>query len=274
MEITTDDGTRITGTFYEATQAKGAVLIVSAMGVAQTFYAKQARWLAANGFHTLTFDYRGIAASRRGPLKDERADIVTWAEQDTAAALQALKDRVGALPITWVGHSLGGQIVPFVSNHTLAAKVVTVATGSGYWRENAAQLKRKSWLFWFVAVPIATPLFGYFPGRRLGMVGDLPRNAIAQWKKWCMSKDYAVGDGPEVRQRYASVKTPIVSLSFTDDDMMSEQNIRSIHGFYTGAQPTLRRFSPSELSVKQVGHFGFFRQEALWSSLLLPALAS
>ena len=57
----------------------------AAMGVPQSFYAAFARWLAAEGFHAATFDYRGMGRSRRGSLRDVEADILTWAEQDTAA---------------------------------------------------------------------------------------------------------------------------------------------------------------------------------------------
>jgi predicted alpha/beta hydrolase len=218
-----------------------------------------------------------MGRSLKGPLAKVDADIITWSQQDAAAALEALGTRSQGVPISWIGHSLGGQIVPFVPNRTRAAKIVTVATGSGYWLENAAPLRRKVWFFWYGAVPLATPLFGYFPGKRLGMVGDLPRGVIRQWRKWCLNKEYAVGaEGPATRQLFADVKTPITSFSFTDDDMMSEQNVRSIHGFYKGASPALVRLSPQALGVKRVGHFGFFRpemREPLWQKLVEPELA-
>jgi predicted alpha/beta hydrolase len=183
--------------------------------------------------------------------------------------------RAAGLPITWIGHSLGGQIVPFVNGQV--AKVITVATGSGYWRENAAPLRRKVWLFWFLAVPLATPLFGYFPGKKLGMVGDLPRGVIRQWKRWCMHPEYALGDGEEMRARFASVTTPITALSFTDDEMMSDANTTSIHAFYTGAPKKLLRLAPRDVGVKRIGHFGFFRaemREPLWDGLVAAELSA
>ena len=156
------------------------------------------------------------------------------------------------------------------------SKIVTIATGSGYWRQNAAPLKRKVWLFWFFAVPLATPLFGYFPGKRLGMVGDLPRGVIRQWKKWCMQPDYAAGDSLDMRARYAGVTTPMAALSFTDDEMMSEASIASIHALYTAAPRTMRRVDPRDVGLPRIGHFGFFRAEMrapLWDALLRGELA-
>ena len=122
--------------------------------------------------------------------------------------------QAGDLPVTWISHSLGGQIIPFVPNRERADKIVTIATGSGYWKENAPPLRKKVWLFWYGAVPLTTPLFGYFPGKRLGMVGDLPKGVIKQWRRWCMDKDYAVGaEGPAVRAKFDAVTTPITNVS-------------------------------------------------------------
>ena len=277
VELRANDDFSLAAALFPAERAKGAVLIVPAMGVPQRFYAPLASFLAERGFTTLTFDFRGIGGSKHGPLAKLDADIVAWAERDTAAALDLLAEKAPGLPITWLGHSLGGQIVPFVPNHAIADKIITVATGSGYWRENAWQTRRKVWLFWFGAVPLATPLFGYFPGKKLGMVGDLPKGVIHQWRRWCLDRDYAAGaEGPRVRAMYADVKTPITSLSFTDDEMMSAINVAKIHGLYERAPKQMRRFEPKELGVGRVGHFGFFRpaMREQWEAHLLGELAA
>ncbi len=279
LTVETADGVALAARHYAAGAGRrGAVFIVPAMGVSQSFYAAFARWLVERGFDALTFDYRGMGLSRRAPLRTIDADIVTWAEHDVQAALRALRRAAPDVPITWFGHSLGGQIIPFVEDRAGVDKIITVATGSGYWRENAPALRRRVWIFWWVAVPLLTPLFGYFPGRRLGMVGDLPRNVVRQWRTWCLDPEYAVGwGGQAMRQRFASVGTPITSLSFTDDEMMSAANIASIHGFYTGAPRHMLRLEPRQLGVRRIGHFGFFRdelREALWERRVLPELAT
>src|ERR1044071_3233287 len=51
--------------------ARGAALIVPAMGVPQAFYAPFATWLAEVGVHALTFDYRGTGRSSRRPVREE-----------------------------------------------------------------------------------------------------------------------------------------------------------------------------------------------------------
>lgn len=278
--VTTEDETALVARFYSPPgpvgPPRGAVLIVGAMGVPQRFYQAFASWLAGEGFHAATFDFRGMGLSHQGSLRRVDADIITWAEQDTQAVLRALRARAPGLPITWIGHSLGGQIVPFVPDRDGVEKIVTIATGSGYWRENQPQLRRKVWLMWWGAVPIMTPLFGYFPGKRLGMVGDLPRNVIRQWRSWCLHPEYAVGDGPEVRALYAGVTTPLTALAFTDDEMMSDANTRAIHACYRGTAPVIHRLSPAELGVARIGHFGCFRADLrgpLWDGRIRGELA-
>lgn len=278
-DVLTADQTPIAARFFAPWRGapRGAALIVPAMGVPQSFYAPFASWLAGEGLVAATFDYRGTYASLRGPLASVDADIVKWAEEDTAAVLSALEARARGLPVTWIGHSLGGQIVPFVRDRGAVEKIVTIATGSGYWRENAPALRRKVWLFWWGAVPLATPLFGYFPGKRLGMVGDLPRGVVDQWRRWCLSPEYAVGDGEETRALFASVTTPITALSFTDDEMMSAANTDSIHGHYTSAPRKMVRLDPSDVGVPRIGHFGFFRAEMrqpLWEGRVREELAT
>ncbi len=86
----------------------------------------------------------------------------------------------------------------------------------------------------------------------------------------------AVGvEGESVRARYAAVRSPLVSISFTDDEYMSARNTASLHGLYSGAPQVARRISPADAGVARIGHFGFFRgkfAEPLWRRYLLPEL--
>lgn len=274
LKFQTDDGFELSGVLYgDPSQARAGLVIAPAMGVAQGYYAPFARWLTQHGVVVLSFDYRGMGASRPAEharsLRGFDADIHTWAERDAAAALATLDALVGAhKPIHWLGHSLGGQIFGLVPNRERVHRMVTVGTGSGYWLENAPPLKRMVWWLWFFVVPVVLPLAGYFPGRRLKKVGDLPAGVIAQWRRWCLHRDYMMGEGGDtLRRQYARVGTPILSLSFTDDEFMSARNIESLHGFYAGAPRTMKRIAPAEVGERRIGHFGFFRPQfeaTLW----------
>ena len=262
--------------FHPAGEARGVVLIVPAMGVEQRFYAAFAQWLAERGFVAVTFDYVGMGLSRQGPLRDLNVDVIGWGRHDCSAMLDAVTAAAGTLPVFWIGHSLGGQILPFVRGSERIRRAFTIATGSGYWRENTRSLRNRAWLLWYLIAPLVTPLAGYFPGQRLGMVGDLPRGVIEQWRRWCLHPEYAVGaEGKAVREAYSAVRTPITAISFTDDEMMSGRNTESLHGFYRAAPQTAKRIAPKQIGAERIGHFGFFRRqfaESLWAPYLLPDL--
>jgi predicted alpha/beta hydrolase len=276
--VRTADGRELAARFFAPDGApKGAVLIVPAMGTLQDYYRAFATWLAGQGFLVATFDYRGTGRSRTGPLRGFKADILDWARLDCAAMIEVLGNKNPGVPLYWIGHSLGGQILALVPNRERIAKAVTVATGSGYWLETVPSLRPKAFWLFHVVTPIALALWGYFPGRTLRKIGDLPKGVMAQWRAWCLNPHYSYGaEGDEVRAQYAAVRTPIVSLSFSDDEMMSLRGTEAMHGYYSGAPRRMKRISPRDIGVPRIGHFGFFRaafEGPLWKGYLLPELA-
>jgi len=267
--VSLPDGSRfVAQIFTPADSPLATVLVSGAMGVAQRYYTQFAQWLAARGFTVATFDYRGIGQSAPRSLRHTSVDILDWAHGENATMLATLKQRAPDRPLFVVGHSLGGQLVGMIPNRHLIDGVIIVASGSGYWRTTSPPARRNSLLLWHVLVPLLTPLFGYFPGKRLGAVGNLPRGVIKQWRRWCLHPEYMMGETRfDLRQQFSQVLTPMLSLSFTDDEMMSAESADALHGFYASAPIEHRRLAPAEVDAKRIGHFGFFRpafQESLW----------
>ena len=267
--IVTDDGAKLSAhSFGDAQSARAGVLIVPAMGVEQQYYAPFAHWLFEQGYFAVTFDYRGVGHSRQGSLRHEKADVMTWAQHDAASMVDWIGQRIDGKPLGWIGHSLGGQILGLLRNADRIAAMATVAAGSGYWREYTPGLRRIAPLLWYAIVPTLLPLFGYFPGRRLNMIGDVPAGVMRQWRSWCLDPDYLFGvEDSRWRVTYSTLQQPILSLSFTDDEYMSARNIESLHAFYSGTPQTLRRIEPRDVGADRIGHFGFFRRrhaDALW----------
>jgi predicted alpha/beta hydrolase len=251
-----------------AAAARGAVLIGGAMGVRQSFYRPFAQWLATQGYLVATFDYRGVGDSRTAPLRGFEADLFAWA-RDTDAAIDALISRAGEVPLYVVGHSLGAQLPGLLENRDRLAGLVSIAAGSGYWRDNAPGLKRYVLYFWHVLVPLATAMCGYFPGARLRKVGDLPRGVVLQGRRWCLDPRYHVGaEGAAVRERFAAARFPLVALSLTDDELMTERGTRVLVDCYANAPRRVERVAPGDVAARRIGHFGFFRESfapTLWA---------
>jgi len=254
--------------YHRASQPRAALIIAPAMGVNQSFYASFARWLADEGYVAYTFDYRGTGASRpAGSLRGFRADVLDWAKLDCAALIEHASAEQPGLPIYWIGHSVGAQIVGLIPNHTRLSGMLSVAAGSGYHRHNAAPLRYYAPLLWHTIAPLALRIAGYFPGKRLRLVGDLPYGVMEQWRKWCLAPDYLGSESDEVREQLARVQLPITAWSMRDDEMMTWSGTRALFGLYKSAPLELTRLDPAQHGVPSIGHFGFFRsaaREALW----------
>jgi predicted alpha/beta hydrolase len=260
--LTASDGTRLAARIYAPPgAARGSVVVGGAMGVRQEFYAGFAQWLAGQGWRVTTFDYRGSGDSAPESLRGFKADLFDWT-RDYEAAIDAAHAALPGAPLYLLGHSLGAQLPGLLANQDKVSGLLSVAAGSGYWRENAPQLKRIVPYFWFVLVPLATRLFGYFPGKKLRKVGDLPAGVIMQWRKWCLNPRYSVGaEGEAVRQAYARARFPVHALSISDDELMTLRGTHSLVGLYENAPTQVQRIVPSDLSVRRIGHFGAFRAE-------------
>ncbi|HEX7890153.1 MAG TPA: alpha/beta fold hydrolase [Ramlibacter sp.] len=265
------DNARIAGRVHEPSGlVQGSVVIGGAMGVRQDFYAPFAEWLARQGWRVSTFDYRGSGDSAPATLRGYQADLFDWT-RDYEAAIDEAHEALPHAPLYLLGHSLGAQLPGLLSNQHKVSGLLSVAAGSGYWRENAPRLRRIVPYFWFVLVPVATRLFGYFPGRKLRMVGDLPAGVVMQWRRWCLNPRYSVGaEGELVRQAYARARFPVLALSITDDEMMTLQGTHSLVSLYENAPRHVEQIAPGELQVRRIGHFGPFRSEQetkLWPRL-------
>lgn len=245
--------------YGDAAHARSAVLLAGALGVPMSYYADFAQWLAREGHLVLCYDYRGYGASRAGvPLSQVRADLHDWA-RDTDAALLALAEQAPGRPLYLIGHSLGAQLPGLLAHRQRLAGLVCVAAGSGHWRFNPAPLRHVMPAFWHALVPLLTALFGYYPGRRLRLVDDLPRGVVLQWRRWCLHPHYHLGvEGTALREAFAALRFPVTALSIDDDAMMSAEGTRALLGWYTGARRSHEQVRPAP--GERIGHLGFFRR--------------
>ncbi len=268
VTVTASDGYRLAAhRFDPETAPKGSVVIAAAMAVPQSFYAEFAGWLAGQGYAVWTFDYRGTGESRQGPMRGAPGDLTDWLGKDYEAVLKCAAAAYPQLPLFAIGHSFGGQCVPLIPSRGLLSGLVNIAVGSGAMRHNTPPIRRVAPLLWYLLVPLLCPLFGYFPGARIGLIGDVPSGAMRQWRRWCLSPDYILGGEPGARQAYASARFPVLGLTFADDEMLLESGCRLLHEAYAEGIVDYRVIEPGQLGMQRIGHSGFFRarsRDALW----------
>jgi predicted alpha/beta hydrolase len=267
LELVAGDGERLAAHRYDPPgEVIGSVVIAPAMAISQNFYSGFARWLATQGFVAWTFDYRGTGASLRGSMRGAPGNLNQWCGQDYEAALLAAHGLHPQQPLFALGHSFGGQCAPLLPSRRLLSGLVNIAVGSGAMRHNTRGIRRQAPLLWYLLVPVLCPLFGYFPGARVGVIGDLPSGAVRQWRRWCLDPDYLLGAEPRARDAYASAAYDVLGLTFPDDELLLEAGSRLLHSAY--CRPVdYRVVSPESVGMSRIGHSGFFRtqsQATLW----------
>jgi predicted alpha/beta hydrolase len=277
IQLTTSDGMVLGAMrFTPQEPARAVIVLPAAMGVKQDFYAPFAQFLAEQGFAVLTFDYRGMGQSVppefRRSLRGFKADLFDWAERDYNAVLHAAKAWQPDVPLLVIGHSLGGQLPGLLPDNHLIDGLLTIAVGSGYWQDQPPKLKRSVWFLWYFAVPVYTRLFGYFPGKKVRKVGNLPKGVIYQWARWCRSPHYTIdAGGAPIRAGFEQMRIPLLCMSFTDDELMSRRSIDRLHDKYKNASQERRYIKPQDVGARRIGHFGFFRPQfeaTLWQQAL------
>lgn len=253
-----------TGALDSAPRAR-VIVVASATGVRRGFYAGFASYLATRGFDVVTFDYRGIGASRPEG-KSATVTMRDWGELDLAAVVAWAADVLGDGRVSVVGHSVGGQLLGLLPEPSRIRAAVTIGAQSGDYRLWPMPSRLLMALLWYGVVPSVTKMVGYLPGK-LGIGEDLPPGVALEWARWCRTPDYLVGDGGDSRRAsFARLEAPVLAYGFDDDGYAPEAAVDALMSFYTGASVERRQLGRSD---GRFGHFGFFRRrhESLWGEV-------
>lgn len=267
LRIPALDGFELAATLYEPERERengAAVLVSSATAVRRGYYDGFARHLADQGFSVLTYDYRGIGGSRPRSLVGFKARMRQWGQQDLAGILEWIAGHLRPRKLLVVGHSVGGQIVGLAENNERIDGLLAVAAQSGYWGHWPSPARWDIALRWFVLVPLLTRLYGYLPGK-FGTKEDLPGGVAREWARWGRRSDYLFEEA--LRAGFERFRKPILAYSFADDPYAPRAAVEGLLDFYSEADVTHRHIFPADISVDEIGHFGFFRdrfQETLW----------
>jgi predicted alpha/beta hydrolase len=268
------DGTALAGHFWQGeTAARGTVIVNPATGVLARYYHRYARFLAGHGFAAITYDYRGIGLSRPGRLRGSAIRWRDWGERDFAAvvAWARARDPRGFLGV--VGHSIGGFLPGYAANAPAVDRMLTMGAQFAYWPDYARRARLAMLLRWHALMPALTLAAGYFPGRRLGWLEDLPAGVALEWafRGPRVETSYPPADQAPLLARFAAFRAPILAIGLTDDPFGTIAAIRRGLGYYRGAERVQVALRPAELGHDAIGHFGLFhsRHEAgFWQATL------
>jgi predicted alpha/beta hydrolase len=271
------DGYKLGATLFLPRGAKShAVLINSATAVPRKIYRGVAGYLARRGCAVLTYDYRGIGDSRQKAVEGYnqprslvgfKASMSDWAALDVTSAVDWMRERYHQLPLGYVGHSFGGQVLGLLSNNTEVARALLVASQAGYWKLMASPERYRVYaMLNFAGLPL-TRLLGYMPGWT-GLGEDLPKGVFEQWVRWVMSERYLFTD-PKLPglSNFAKYRGALRALCISDDPWATRPAVEMLCAGFSSITPDILTVTPADVGAAKIGHFGFFRPEhrdTLW----------
>jgi predicted alpha/beta hydrolase len=250
-----------------------AVLVSSGTGYPMGFYERFARHLAARGCAVLLYDMRGIGASRPQDLAAMQMSYEDWGRLDMPAALDALIEAFPRLPVSHVGHSVGGHFAGFMPNHARIARHAFVSVGSGYWGDHFRSYNPAELFFWWLYGPWSLLRHGYIKSGRLWRGADLPRGVFLPWRRWCQDPLYftrRLATSDLQPNSFADVTAPIRSWIFSDDPIANRRTAPVMLAVYPAAPSEIVERAPADYGVARIGHDGAFRRgmEPLWDEIL------
>ncbi len=249
----------------------GLVLISAATGVPARYYAPFASALAERGLVALTYDYRGVGASRPPKLRGFGARMRDWIDLDAEGVIGWARRTYPGLPLLAVGHSLGGHAIGLChgSRHLAGGAMVSSAVAwIGYVQGAAERLRGRALLR--VVGPALTVALGYAPTRSLGLGTDMPGPAFLEWAHWIGQRRYFFDDATmDAAARFARVRAPLLLIGADDDTWTPAPSIDLLGTYFTGAPRERWQIAPTD-ATGRVGHAGFFRKQhkdILWPRL-------
>ena len=246
------------------------VVVAPATSVRARYYARFAQHLQHHGCTVLTFDYRGIGASRPPSLRRFDASWFEWGAQDLEAVLRHGADAFPERDLMAVGHSIGGVLIGLAPSAAALRRVFTVGAQYAHWRDYAAGQRLRMLAQWHVLMPAVTALWGYFPGQALGIMEDTPRGVVWDWARSHARLERTARrnlGADALQQRYDGVRAQLLALSIADDPFGTVPAIERALAYFRQAQVRHLRLDHSAQGGEPIGHFAYFHsryEQALW----------
>lgn len=273
LTVTCRDGYVLRGHLWEpatAAQDGAVVVIAAATGVKASYYHRYATFLAEHGFTAITFDYRGIGESRRSTLRNLQARWYDWGLKDLDAVLGWALHHRGGRELHVVGHSFGGFAAGLARNGGHVKRLLAVGAQHAHWRDYRRGHRLEFWWRWHAVMPFLTWRHGYFPGKRLGWLEDLPRGVAVDWAR--SPRDFNAGlpgtAGEEMRKHQAAFTAETLAVAATDDPFATEAAVARGLGYFPNSTATVVHLNPDAFGRTEIGHFALFHshfRDTFWA---------
>lgn len=272
FKTTCRDGVVLRGVLLIPQKPKAVLQFNGGTAAKKEYYLPFLTYLAEQGYLCCLWDYRGSGASTPLSLKDCHYKFRDYGLKDMPAIQSFLLQRYPDLPLLLFGHSVGGQQMALATDLSAYKGMVGFAISTGYFGNMTWRYRLVYLFFFYFFTPLSIFLWGYVRAKPFGLMENLPRKVVLEWRAWCKREAYffdpAFANKTIPVRRYEEIPFPMHVFWTTDDDISNEANIRSFWSHVLGChEVSFRQIDPSEFGNRPINHFGFFKKDkkdSLW----------
>lgn len=273
LTIYTSDEIPLAVTLFKPEISNGKVLLInSATGVKKQIYFSFAKYLAENNFTVLTYDYRGIGASKPSEMRGFNASMRVWGTIDFKTLTNYIQQEYPHYTKFCLGHSVGALILGMNNYSKNFEKFIFVGTQDAYLRNLTFTVAGTALLGFGIALPLLSNVLGYFPAHRFGLGESLPKGVAFDWQTLILHKKSTGKLYEKIGKNISkelSQETFIIHAE--DDTWVTRKGMRNLlENVYPKLQTTFREIKVSESDSGKIGHVNFFRSynQKLWKIVL------
>jgi predicted alpha/beta hydrolase len=266
--IRTKDAQSIGITTHIPLRHNGKVVIVGPSAeLTQEQYQAFASYLAKEDHTVITYDYRGVGRSGPKKLRGYKASLHQWSLQDTDAVLLHVKHRYPKYQIIYVGHSISGEIIGMAPASQYISRMVIVSSALSCKRLFPVKDRIRIGMLKTMSL-ISGVLFGYFPGKKLKVMRDLPKGVVYEWANWCRNPNGLFDQYPD--SNFRKLRIPILVISFSNDWRTPEKAVGELLKHFTCANIQWYHLAPEENGLAKTANPCFFYRQyepTLWKKM-------
>jgi predicted alpha/beta hydrolase len=183
-------------------------------------------------------------------------------EHDVAAALHFAAGMEGIQRVDVVAHSFSLMLFGMAPNRNLVKRLISVGSGSPHYAFQPFPRNLLYLFLWGIVVPRSARVHGYFPGKRLGLVGDMPEAVAREVAAACRRRG-------AFRAELQDWEGDLWAIGISDDEISPPAAVDEMHAGIARARMRHSQLSPVELGLKEIGHYGVFlpTSSAVWGQM-------
>lgn len=238
------------------------LIIMPAMGVSANFYEPFAYMLVKNGLNVVTSDLRGHGESSIRPGRSVDFGYREMVLYDWPCVMAQVKMLFPHSPKIILGHSLGGQLstLYIAQNSSSVDGFIMVAAPSLYYKDwhfpRSIALLFSTQIFKWIA-----RIFGYFPGRKIGIGGTEAMQLVKDWARVVLKGSYDMIDQSiNYQSDLRMIRIPVLAISFSDDGFAPKRAVDRLCQKMPNICLARWHLAPEDIGCNKLGHFWWMNQ--------------